>query len=221
MSNSREKIWMFPTLPSEPNKFDPSSSIFRQDFPYNYNCILYRHVSGRFYSEQEMVLHCKDPTHCDLVRDLVKAHTVTKVETFHCHRRHDAMYPRIEKLGLPAWQEKVRSSLCLYLGSIGKDTEAFNKADNHLLWYEHMERISLLELAAWKAACVLDMEQKEGQMMYNLLEWIRYGWKQNKTKMRHSNATHVIVENVVSFLEGPRKITEAKDSLAIFFPRRK
>jgi hypothetical protein len=166
-----------------------------------YNCILCGHTPEHIFSKEQMVQHCKDAIHCATVQSLIDAQDVAKVETFQCHIKHDAMCPRIEKLGHVDWQDKVRANLCLYLGSIGKDKAAFTRAVNDIFKYEHMERISLLELGVWKAACILDKD--ESKKIHEMMEWVNHGWKQNKTRLRHSTATTVIVESVLGFMEGP------------------
>jgi hypothetical protein len=94
----------------------------------------------------------------------------------------------------------------LYFASAGINSAAFTRAVNNLLKYEHIERILLLELVSWKAACIRDMD--ENKTILDVLEWMNDGWKENKTRLRYSTATTVIVENVLGFLGGPRKVTD-------------
>ncbi len=69
------------------------------------------------------------------------------------------------------------------------------------------ERISLLELAAWKAACIhrLDeMKRESGVLVFSnwlaAKSFIDRDWKEYRSEMRHSNRVSIIVERVVPFL---------------------
>jgi hypothetical protein len=182
------------------------------DYTYHqYNCILCGHdPKGRFYSQQAMNLHCQDPNHVAMVQDVIEAQNDAQQDMLECLVKYDAMVPRIEKLGLQRWRHHVRSDLCTYLGSVGQDYKTMIRATNHLQKYEHLERISLLELVAWKAACVADTEANLS--LYEMMEWLNHGWKTNKTKLQRCTAvTNVIVQNVVEFLEMPRKCSTVKD----------
>ena len=69
----------------------------------------------------------------------------------------------------------------------------------------------MLELAAWKATCIMDLE--ENMSFYDTMEWLKNGWKKNKTKkkdLRHSSAMSVIVRNAVGFLEAPHWLSTVK-----------
>jgi len=76
-----------------------------------------------------------------------------------------------------------------------------------LMRYEMKERISLLELAAWKVACIYQQDelQREGSIraLSNWLSakyFVEHGWKDYRTEMRQSNRISIIVESVVPFL---------------------
>jgi len=76
-----------------------------------------------------------------------------------------------------------------------------------LLRYEMKEQISLLELAAWRVACIhrLDAVLREGGLRA-LSSWLAakffvdHDWKRYRLEMRHSNRVNMIVERVVPFL---------------------
>jgi len=108
---------------------------------------------------------------------------------------------RINRLGLPQWRRHILAE-CNFTSS-GHCT--FPEA--LLLRYEMKERISLLEIAAWKAACIYrqDEIQRERDIRahWNWLaakSYVENDWKEYRTEMRHSNRVNIIVERVVSFL---------------------
>jgi hypothetical protein len=74
-----------------------------------------------------------------------------------------------------------------------------------ILQLEAKERRCLLELAAWKVACLAN--PSSGSSMPNCnnyhswQDWSRHGWKGNKKAMRDSNGIGIIVQNVSLFLE--------------------
>jgi hypothetical protein len=63
---------------------------------------------------------------------------------------------------------------------------------------EQKERLSLLELAIWKALCLLDMPAMTDYM--EARQWHTYKWQSNKSKYQRSNASAVIVAAVLLFL---------------------
>jgi hypothetical protein len=211
------KKWQFERLPSKPNSFESTSSIFRMNggnTNMEYNCILCGHDPKRFFSRSEMKQHCSDPSHCALVESLLDNQKNVNSGLLYCYSKYNQVAPRIEQLGLAAWRNEIHALLGMYLGSIGENRTAFIRAVNLFLKCEYMERISLLELTSWKAACIMDMH--ESKTMYDMLDWMRHGWKKNKAKLRRSTATDVIVRNVIRFLEGPRRISSFEESDVIF-----
>jgi len=108
---------------------------------------------------------------------------------------------RINRLGLSRWRwHVVAESNCTANGKCRFPHEL-------LLHYEMKERLSLLELAALKAACIhrQDELQKERGVrpLSNWLEaryYVEHGWKEYRTEMRHSSRVSIIDERVVPFL---------------------
>ena len=62
--------------------------------------------------------------------------------------------------------------------------------------------LALLELALWKAACILNPPEPLPHMT-SVMFWISGGWKAQKVAMRHNEIITVVMENVIPFLEKP------------------
>jgi hypothetical protein len=65
---------------------------------------------------------------------------------------------RVSSLGLPRWRWEIESLLLMYVQDEedASSSVLLNKAKKVLTKYELMERLSLLELAVWKASLVSD-----------------------------------------------------------------
>jgi hypothetical protein len=61
-------------------------------------------------------------------------------------------------------------------------------------------RMGLLELAVWKAICLLHMVATPSQDYHTLQDWCRNGWKVNKAAMRNSNEIGIILRAVLLFM---------------------
>jgi hypothetical protein len=120
---------------------------------------------------------------------------------------------RADQLGLKAWQMDVQSKLFWTLLNRGVEEPgaALRSATALLEKYEQRERISLLELAAWKATCILHPElrppaiKRKGYLAW--LDWARNGWKENKAALRNANELSIIVMSIMPFL-GPEAAGE-------------
>jgi hypothetical protein len=120
---------------------------------------------------------------------------------------------RADKLGLKAWQMDVESKLFSTLLNRGfeEPETALCSAAALLEKYEQRERSSLLELAAWKATCILHPElrpaaiKRKGYLAW--LDWARNGWKENKAVLRNANEISIIVTSILPFL-GPEAARE-------------
>ena len=83
-----------------------------------------------------------------------------------------------------------------------KDQTLIQDAEDLLRQYKHLERISLLELAVWKFAC-LSMDQKQDRTKQSFLEWSRWytsGWKQHKKSHYRCNQVVILMKAIVPFL---------------------
>jgi hypothetical protein len=107
---------------------------------------------------------------------------------------------RMEKLGLPAWKDALRADLFCYLTS-DHQTDLLVKAERTLMKYEQLERLVLLQLAIWKAECLMQMPDTE--IGYSkAVDWMKSGWKALKVEMRGSNAIGTVLSLVHPFM-GP------------------
>jgi hypothetical protein len=66
--------------------------------------------------------------------------------------------------------------------------------------YLHKQRMGLLELAVWKAMCLLHMVVTPTRDYHTLQDWCRCGWKANKSAKRNSNEIGIIVRAVLPFV---------------------
>jgi hypothetical protein len=114
---------------------------------------------------------------------------------------------RSQTLGLEAWRDKVQASIfrCRAYDRLSMEDNApttqqqrLERVHAILGRLEQKERLSLLELAIWKALCLLDMPAMTDYM--EARQWHTYKWQSNKSKYQRSNASAVIVAAVLLFL---------------------
>ena len=98
------------------------------------------------------------------------------------------------------WQGKIYE----IIGRTAMDadpTSVIQDAHKLLRQYQHWERISLLELAVWKFACLNSMDNENGKASF--LEWSRWfesGWKQHKKSHYRSDQVVIVMKAIVPFL---------------------
>jgi hypothetical protein len=169
-----------------------------------------------------MHLYCMDPRHYRLVSELLATQQHTSHELNRRHANSERLSCRIEQLGLAAWQHTVRSLLYEYVHAAGAVAPGLSRgtyslAVSSLVKYEHMERVSLIEMAAWKHSCIMALDdddsntgneqqqqQSPRETMSSFLDvkaWERHGWKAIKMTMRRFEATNVIVQCVLPYLD--------------------
>jgi hypothetical protein len=69
--------------------------------------------------------------------------------------------------------------------------------------YVHKQRMGLLELAVWKAICLVRMQWSPGGTTldyYAMQDCWRHGWKANKSATRNSNEIGIILQAVLPFM---------------------
>jgi hypothetical protein len=146
-------------------------------------------------AEPHFTYHCNDKHHIAWIQDIRQMQsnptTCTIVE----------LQLRVDQLGLKAWQTEVLAQLywCL-LYQFSHDNSALTRmkaAETLLVKYEHLERVSLLELAAWKAVCIA---AKVNGCHHSWQEWYRGGWKGSKPGARTAREIGILVVSVVPFL---------------------
>jgi hypothetical protein len=135
------------------------------------------------------------------------------------------MDPKIQQLGCLQWQNKIQYELLSHFQSITTcvpDTMLFmsnaqrlDDIGRLLDEYVFLEQVSLLELAVWKAACIMQLDEEDDEKsefaadepkpkrrtLLEVLEWMNTGWKSQKAKTRSSNSIEVIMVAVLPFLK--------------------
>jgi hypothetical protein len=160
--------------------------------------------------EMDLATHVKKNFHTGTV--LKHAQTSSYVSSG-LSRRTAIVAPekRLTKLEHIKWQLHVKGLLFDYLST--GDSSILQRVELLLNMYEHMERLSLLELAVWKAACMshtAEVKPDDSQsIMTTLHDAIlftakhQYTWKNYRTETRKSNAHEIIIKQVLPFLGKP------------------
>ena len=130
---------------------------------------------------------------------------------------------RAQALGCSKWTKAAHSAIFCSLAKMQRESHqrrpgvkvavsptasALKDSWQLLDHFEEMERLSLLELAVWKALCSNNFPSP----MRNLLEvwdWQKTGWKSVKSKFRQDRGINIILSGVVPFL-GNEVLTESK-----------
>ena len=129
--------------------------------------------------------------------------------------------PRIERLPSKKWQINIHGFFSMNLSPVQDDgtflndkqgrgiedlleryekqCRAFEKTRDLLERYENLELITVLELAAWKASCMINGPILNGPPT-TFIHWISDGWKQTKKDHYKCNEMEIIVSSVVPFL---------------------
>jgi hypothetical protein len=85
--------------------------------------------------------------------------------------------------------------------------EHLSAAYTKLALYEHRERLVLVELAVYKALCLLDMVQHNSTTnnldYYKVQQWCASGWKTRKHVHCKSSQAQIVVRSVLPSLEQP------------------
>ena len=127
-----------------------------EDGPYN---ISFCHMCQVEIPTVDATMHLQSPCH-EQARNELCAHAETILQI-----RDDAvditstMQQHVSGYG--PWQHKIYQ----YMGRAvaTNDRTIIKRAKELCLWYEHLERISLLELVVWKFCCVTLQQQQQQQ----------------------------------------------------------
>ena len=109
------------------------------------------------------------------------------------------------------WQGKIYELIGRAV--MEKDRTLVKRAHNLRLEYEGLERISLLELAVWKFAC-LTKDQNDGDRK-SFVEWTRWyenGWKEHKKSHYRCNRVVILMKAIVPFVQDQKKKPDDDDS---------
>jgi hypothetical protein len=122
---------------------------------------------------------------------------------------------RADRLQSLNWKLQVQGVLYRFmkLDLVHSSTDTIysllGQAETLLQKFEQMERLSLLELAVWKAACISCAGRVEVAGMKTLDDAImcvannRHTWKQYRAETRKTNAIEIIIQRVLPFLGKP------------------
>jgi hypothetical protein len=123
----------------------------------------------------------------------------------------------VDRLQSPNWQLHVQGVLYRYMKLAddmfsSEEASLLTQAKTLLQKYEQMERLSLLELAVWKAASISHAGQVELDSKMNMktvhdailcAAKHQHTWKKYRTETRKSNAIEIIMKHVLPFLGKP------------------
>jgi hypothetical protein len=181
--------------------FNGSTSTFRCE-------ICDEGITGR-----QIEFHCSDKKHI-LKLDQLRALQRSPLVRTCAELRHR---------GLKAWQTDVESKLFWILLHDAYDCgntkfEMTSSTQALVESYELRELLPLLELAVWKAVCVLHPERSDltakskGHLAWQ--DWARYDWKEHKATMRNANEIDIVIACVIPFLRADNAaITDASENL--------
>ena len=170
-------------------------------------------------SEQERTNHAFDTIHrenlAEVVKLLGKKYGHNGDIIIHLGTSALALDSRAERLQSINWKLQVQEVLFRYMkldstcNPAGAEYSLLFQAKTLLQKFEQMERLSLLELALWKATCILCAGRVEVAGMKTLDDAImcvannRYTWKKYRVEMRKSDAIEIIIQHVLPFLGKP------------------
>ena len=112
----------------------------------------------------------------------------------------------IEKLGLLRWRQQIKADIHDYIfDSSDVVHEVPSSVTHQLQKYTKLEKISLLELAVWKASCLWF----DGSLSFRTMQDILDQWAIDKSfdpvtykaERRFTSSTAVIMRGVLQFLE--------------------
>lgn len=113
--------------------------------------------------------------------------------------RRDAkrLADRVALLLAQTQQDDMKSKL---LHFVFNPDEPLVTMERTLERYEYMDRLVLLELAVWKAACLLRRPKGPINDCIDMMEWMATGWMELKEEARASTMFTIIVPHVIRFL---------------------
>jgi hypothetical protein len=172
---------------------------------YGWKCT----VCNRNLRESDLTDHVQNSSHKELVLALAsKGYCLQSILS-----RRTIIAPlenRLAKLEETKWQLYVKGLLFDYLST--GDNNTLNKVKLSLNNYEHRGRLSLLELAVWKAASIsyaghveLDSKMSIKSVHDAILcaATHQHTWKKYRTEAWKSNAIEIITKQVLPFLDKP------------------
>jgi hypothetical protein len=174
-------------------------------------------VCGTSLSEAGLTKHARDTKHRDAVVKISAGAT-----TYELLDKRTEIYKferRLDRLGCTKWQLHVQGLLFRFLVTPrpSRARVTFTRTrkldpclpiEELLSKYEQMERLSLLELAVWKASCTIRAGEVEVDLsgvktvedVRSFSEKQRNSWKDYRAEMRHSYLIDIVITGVVPFV---------------------
>jgi hypothetical protein len=143
--------------------------------------------------------HCKEDTHQCRVKMLYGLQQ--SVLAMHC-----AMVQNRMDAEMPDPSSRIPIQLEMYWGLLnchkanGLSWRPTGEATAMVDEYVLKQRMSLLELAAWKAMCLVSSAGATTPDCSRGQDWRRHGWKVNKSATRNSNEIGIILRTVLPFI---------------------
>jgi hypothetical protein len=159
--------------------------------------------------ESEFIAHVSQPTHKKNVSQLAMGERCVSSALV----KRTKIVPlenRLTELEHTKWQVDVKALLFDYLST--GDSIILKNAETSLNLYEQIERLSLLELAVWKAASISHAGQVEVDFKMSMktvhdailcAATHQHTWKKSLTETRRSNAIEIIIKHVLPFFGKP------------------
>jgi len=208
-SNKEKRKFQLEVNPLKADEYDPCSTYFeyvrysKTGKTRYVNCLVCRRDNRPVCNDVNAYDHCKLPSHIESMERAMEEsqeHAAKLIRLVRAGMEYEA---DILNLGHKSWQNDIRSLLVPYhkISDNCAVTVDYRQVRNQLKMYTFMETVSLLELAAWKAAVLIDYHPTG---IYEFMEFIRRGWKKHKKGIRQSNLIVNIVRSVMPFLETPK-----------------
>ena len=102
----------------------------------------------------------------------------------------------------PAWKLRMHQAIAQYV--LHKQLDDTGFVDREFQRLEFFECINVLEMVVWKSATMLEkFPAGSFKDYYQVMDWIKEGWKAKKAETRRSSFIQVVMENTVSFMDKP------------------
>mmetsp|Transcript_33675 Transcript_33675/g.34165 ORF Transcript_33675/g.34165 Transcript_33675/m.34165 type:complete len:230 (-) Transcript_33675:76-765(-) len=154
----------------------------------SYRCCLCKHMKGKEMSPIEREEHKNDHHHKKL---LSKVEAEQRKGIGQLMEMENVKY-NLNRLGISP-PEPIKT---LILKSFFEEDPTYmHEAQKLVLDYERLEPLVILELALWKASCLINPPKYVDPINY----FARSGWKKTKKTFRHDPLIGIVIPNVISF----------------------
>jgi hypothetical protein len=156
----------------------------------------------------EMELHCKGDLHdrnvYDLNEDLRSVRPMAYRAAWLLSQPICDEIALLEQISHLPWKRDIQAELYSFIMAPpwhkreDKETDIVERPTKKLKTMLRNERLTLLGLTVWKAACLGQMPALD---YHGAQTWLSSGWKQCKSEQLTSNAMDIVVSAVRSFLD--------------------